>query len=866
VVRCHQRSSGDGSANGFGRAAIFGALRRHRVAAGLTQEALAERAGLSVTGIQKLERGPGHPYRDTVERLIAALPLSPEAQVELRAAGRSLPHQRGEDASEHLTSVADLPEALTSFVGREREIAELSGLLASVRLLTLTGVGGCGKTRLAVKVASVVADTYVDGVRFVDLAPLVDPALVPQAVATAVGVRETPMQPLLARLVSVLKARQLLLVLDNCEHLIDACAQLADTLLRACPGVRILATSRAALVIDGEVTRRVPSLSLPPRDVPAPVGRLNEFGAVRLFVERANAVQPDFVVTEHNAAAVARVCHRLDGIPLALELAAARTRTLGVNQILDRLDSSVALLVGGSRTAPTRQQTMRATLDWSYGLLASAEQALFRRLAPFAGSFPLEAVESVCAGDDVNSEAVLNLIAGLVDKSLVLAETGAGETRYRLHEIVRQYALEHLNEVEGATALRARHRDWYLELAERALPKLTGADQRIWYERLTAEYDNLRAALEWTHADPDGAGPELRLAAALGRYWDIYGPRRDGRMWVERALSRGPSAATSARASALLWAGTFALFEGEAARSHAMLTESVAVARQIGDSRMLTNALRHLGSALHAIGDASGRVLLQEALTRSRAASDSREVAYALCYLGRIVEEDGDPVGAERLYSEGLAAARRSGDALPASQLLLNLGRVAAARGDYARAAALMEESLALSELRHWGAGERGMALLHLASLARSMGDTAMARTRCVHSLYLAANHGESLMLSRGLRMMGGLEWAAGRFSRAACLFGAETAGRPHLALVVDLPHPSPTSAARYAEDLAATRHALGDNAFEVAWAQGEAMTLEEAARMILTDEIVPVRTAVGIRAHDSERENGLDPSASPMG
>jgi predicted ATPase/DNA-binding XRE family transcriptional regulator len=810
-------------------------LRRHRLAAGLTQEGLAERAGLSVTGIQKLERGPGHPYRDTVERLIAVLPLSPEAEVELRTASRRLPHQRGDDASEQLTRAGDLPQTLTSFVGREREIAELSGLLASVRLLTLTGVGGCGKTRLALEVARVVGDAYVDGVRFVDLAPLVEPGLVPQAVATALGVRESP-QPPLVRLTSVLKTRQLLLLLDNCEHLIDACAQLADAVLRACPGVRILATSRAALVIDGEVTRQVPSLSTPPLNELPPVDRLHEFAAVRLFVERANAVQPEFSVTEHNAAAVARVCQRVDGIPLALELAAARTRTLGVYQILDRLDGSVALLVGGSRTAPTRQQTMRATLDWSYGLLVVPEQALFRRLAVFAGSIALEAVEEVCAGGDVEPEAVLDLLARLVDKSLVVAEVGADETRYRLHEIVRQYALDRLNDAEGESALRVRHRDWFLALAERALPELTGPTQRIWYERLTIEYDNLRAALEWSHADPDGAEPELRLAAALGRYWDIHGPRRDGRTWVERALTRGPTSATPARASALLWAGTYAAFEDEVARSRAMLTESVEIARQIDETRVLTNALRHLGGGQHGSGDARSRVLLEEALSIANAAGDWREVAYALCYLGRIFELEGDLVEAERRYSEGLVAARRSGDALPASQLLLNLGRGAAARGDYPRALALMEESLALSELRRWGAGERGMALLHVATLARRMDDSDAARMHCLHSLYLAANSGDTLMLCRGLVIMGGLEAAAGRFSTAASLFGAEAAGRPDHAQMATLAHPPPTDPRRYVEDVASTRRALGDDAYEEAWARGARLTLEEAARIILTD------------------------------
>lgn len=821
-------------------------LRRHRLAAGMTQEALAEQTGLSVTGIQKLERGPGHPYRDTVHRLIAALQLSAEAQAELHAAARRPPPSA--QVARQMLGAADLPEALTSCIGREREIGELSQMLATMRLLTLTGVGGCGKTRLALEIARLVSRTYADGVRFVELAALAEPTLVPQAVASALGVREEPMQPLLGRLTSVLKTRQLLLVLDNCEHLITACAQLSDALLRACPGVRILATSREALGIDGEVTRRVPSLSLPPPGAVPPVDQLSDFAAVRLFVERANAVRPDFVVTEHNAAAIAGVCQRLDGIPLALELAAARTHTLAVSQILNRLDRSVALLTGGSRTAPTRQQTMRATLDWSYGLLGPAEQALFRRLAVFAGTFPLEAVESVCDGESVTPSSVLDLMEGLVDKSLVLADGGPDEMRLRLLEIVRQYALERLEEVEGARPLRQRHRDWYLGLAEHALPELTGVDQRLWYQRLTAEYDNLRLALQWTDSDPDGAEAELRLAAALGRYWDIHGPRRDGRKWVEQALARGPTTDSLARGVALLWAGTYAIFEADMDRAMAVLTESVAMARRLEDSRLLTNALRHLGTGLHATGNPTGRELLEEALTSSRAAGDWREVAYALCYLGRIVEADGDLDAAERMYREGLEAARTSGDALPASQLLLNLGRGAAARGDYAQAAALMEESLALSQLRHWGAGERGMALLHLASLKRSIGDTGAARALCSECLQLTAYADDWFMLSNALVVMGGLEAAAGRFSIAARLFGAESAGRPEMVSRRNLPHPSPTSPTQYAHDLASTRAALGEAAFENAWAAGRAMTLEQAARMILTEAASGAPASVGGR------------------
>ena len=447
--------------------ATFGdLLRQHRQAAGLTQQALAERAGLSVHGIQKLERGATRPYRDTAQRLIAALQLSTDEQARFQAAvspvrrhGSTTPVAAVSDGARH-----NLPLPVTSLVGREAATREVEHLLADTRLLTLTGIGGCGKTRLALEVGRAVIDQYPDGVWLVELGPLADPALVTPRVATALGVRETAEQPLASALSNALRQRHMLLVLDNCEHLLDACAQLIDGLLRTCPDVRVLATSREPVGIGGEVAWRVPSLELPDAEPSASLEQLLLKPAVQLFVQRAMAARPRFALTVGNAQAVVQICRRLDGIPLALELAAARIEALTAEQIAQRLDQRFRLLTGGSRAALPRQQTLGATLDWSYDLLGKHERLLFERLAVFTGGWTLEAAEAVCAGRGLDSEDVLDVLAQLTRKSLVVAdEVADGAERYSLPETVRDYARQKLAMRGSAQigALRERHAEFY---------------------------------------------------------------------------------------------------------------------------------------------------------------------------------------------------------------------------------------------------------------------------------------------------------------------------------------------------------------------------------------------------------------------
>lgn len=429
----------------------------------------------------------------------------------------------------------NLPASLTSFVGREHELTEVRELLRHTRLLTLTGTGGVGKTRLALEAARTVTDEYPDGVWLVELAALTDPVVVPQAVATVLGVREQPGQAVADALGDGLGTRRMLLVLDNCEHLVDACAALVDMVLRAAPKVHVLATSREALRVVAETVYRVPSLGLPTEQwVPSP-DRLTAYEAVLLFVERARAACPGFGVTDENSRAVLDVCQRLDGIPLALELAAARLRHLAVEQLAARLHDRFRLLTAGSRTALPRQQTLRATLEWSFDLLTEEERVLFRRLAVFAGGFSLAAAEAICAGEGIAEEQVLDLVAGLVDQSLVLTEEQHGDVRYRLLETVRQYGQEQLDAAGETTALRRRYRDWYVALAEQACQGLRERHPAIWLQTIEREQDNLRALLQTSTTATNAAEARRSLWEVLWRYWELRG-HAEGMLLADRYL------------------------------------------------------------------------------------------------------------------------------------------------------------------------------------------------------------------------------------------------------------------------------------------------------------------------------------------
>jgi predicted ATPase/DNA-binding SARP family transcriptional activator len=726
----------------------------------------------------------------------------------------------------------NLPAMLTSFIGRAHERAEITRLLARApsgcRLLTLTGAGGCGKTRLALVAAGDLVGEYPDGVWLMELAALADGALLPQAVATAVGVREEAQRPLIPTLVDALRSRALLLVLDNCEHLIDPCARLAETLLSACPQLRILATSREALGLAGETTWLVPSLALPDSQQLPALTELNRVEAVRLFVERAAAALPTFTLMPANAARVAQICRRLEGIPLAIELAAVRVKVISVDQLAARLDDSLRLLTAGSRTALPRQQTLQATIDWSYDLLSKPERALFRRLAVFAGGWTLEAADAVCAD-------VLELLAHLVDKSLVVVDTPlSGTVRYRLLEPIRQYAHAKLMESAEAPAMRRQHAHFFLALAQEAEPQLVGAEQVAWLNRLEQEHDNLRAVLR-RFIEHGEAAPGLRLAGALWRFWRTRGHLSEGRAWLAELLSLPPrplpavsgepeTGWPAARAQALVAAGVLAAEQDDYATADALLAEGLALGRELADERGMAQALAGLAVVALAQGDdARAATLYEESLTLSRQQEDQHLIAGILNGLGVVALNQGDEARAVALVEESLALYRGLGDTHGIADALRTLGWLALNQGAAALAAALLEESLELY-------GKQGYPqyvawMLHsLGSVALLQGKTERAAALYVESLALGRKVGDRYITAWCLEDVAGVALAQGRPIPATRLLGAAEGLRAVIGarlLAFDR--------ARYERTVAAARAALEAATFAAAWAAGRALPLEQA-------------------------------------
>ncbi len=706
---------------------------------------------------------PGAALRDLGERRLKDL-ARPERIFQIvypQALPDDFPPLRSLEAFVH-----NLPVQATRFIGREREVEQVRQRLAATRLLTLVGPGGCGKTRLAIQAAAERIEEHDHGVWLIELAPLTDPALVPQTVASILGAREEPGRSLSDSLADFLRPKSLLLVLDNCEHLIEACARLADRLLAGCPDVRILASSREALGIAGETMYPVPTLETPdPRRLP-PLDVLARQAAVQLFVDRAVASQASFVLSHGNAPAVAQVCHRLDGIPLAIELAAARVKVLSPEQIATRLDDRFRLLTGGSRAALPRQQTLRALTDWSYDLLSEGEKQILARLAVFAGGWTLEAAEAVAAGGDIEEWEVLDLLAHLSDKSLVVVDEngsagGGGEVRYRLLQTVRQYALERLGapaDVDEASALAERHGRWFLDLAGRAESEMGGAGQAAWLERLETEYDNLRGALDWSLAHDPEAG--LRATGALWKFWSVRGYFSEGRDRLARVLehtSNGANTLNAERAKAFRAAGALASNQGDYAAAQTLLEQSLAIWRALGDRRGAAGALNSLGNVAWRRGEfAAARALYQESVDIARALDDSRGVAVALISLGNVACQQGEYDAARALYEEALATTRARGNREWEAANLQNLGDVIWLQGDYVQARALYEQSLVIR--RELG-DKQGIAasLGNLGNVASQQGDYVQARALYEEALAINREMGDRQWESIGLINLGDL-------------------------------------------------------------------------------------------------------------
>ncbi len=781
----------------------------------------------------------------------------------------------------------NLPIQVTSFIGREREIAEVKRLLGTTRLLTLTGSGGTGKTRLSLQVAADIVGTFKDGVWFIELAPLTDPALVPITVASVLGVREEQGRPLMATLLDWLRPKHLLFIVDNCEHLIEACAQFADAVLRASRETHILASSREALGIAGELAYRVPSLEIPnwhPEPAEGPqiqisIEQLTQYAAVQLFIARAVFAQPSFSVTDANAPAVAQICYRLDGIPLAIELAAARVKALRVEQIAARLDDRFRLLTGGSRTALPRQQTLRSLIDWSHSLLAEPERVLLRRLSVFAGGWTLEAADAVGAIHEsplpqspLRADDVLDLLSHLVDKSLVVLDDSAGETRYRMLETIRQYAREKLLDANESELLRNQHRHFFVQLAEHTEPILQTTQRAEWLPRLEAEHDNFRAALEW------GCERDLEtarwLAGVLAWFW-FYGDHlSEARTWYARVLDAGErTTVTRGLALALLGSGIVStalsywdeaqssleqsvvmwqqlgepqrlawslqrlafllVLRGDGARASAIFAEHESLFRTQGNGLLLVWALSWWGRALTAVrrDDPAAKARLDEALALGRTLQDPHSLLDCYVNLGGWAVMQGDYATARRHLLESLAWRRQMGARRLIAGGLRHVANVMCLQGDYQQAESAYVEALALAGADGDQRGEAHIVQA-LGAVALHLGDLERAKTLLVDSLASFRKWGDAHGIAMCLRGFADVRQLQGHIEQAARILGFVEAWLQanQLNLVF-------FDRIMYERSVAVARAVLGEAAFDAAFAEGQQLTMGQAIELAMSDE-----------------------------
>jgi predicted ATPase/transcriptional regulator with XRE-family HTH domain len=775
-------------------------LRLKRKALDLTREGLADRVGCSVSTIRKLEDEERSPSAQIAELLAEIFNIpSTERTAFLRFARgdwRSSPSLGNEDAPWRVSSPqipqhprSNVPATFTSLIGRDKDIAAVQDYLThpEIRLVTLIGPPGIGKTRLSIESARKSLAHFPDGVFFVTLAPLDQPSLIPSAIAQALGYVEKSDLPAEKHLIEGIGNKIMLLVLDNCEHLIEDVAQVVSALLSACSRLKILTTSREALQIPGEWLYSVPVLDLPKMNSVVNMETISEFPALVLFAERARAARSDFALNAKNIRDVVAICSQLEGLPLAIELIAARVKTLSIEQIAARLDDRFALLTSGSRIAPSRQQTLRATLDWSHELLTEPERELFRQLSVFAGGFTLDALESVALLDA--NQSILDALSRLVDKSLLLVEQ-QDQPRYRFLEPIRQYARDKLNETGESSLIQNRHLNHYLRVAEEAESFLFGAGQQDWKNRLEWDHDNLRVALGWSlESDQIEAG--LKMAGALAWFWHNKGHLSEGNLWLEKTLASGIGSQGKERAKALRASSILSTGSGDYIRARAFAESSIKIYREMGDNLGAGLVLADLGASLHWGGMEEEAIeSLEESLRVLRATGERWGIAYALLWLGDTSFRMGDTERAATCWEESLHLTRELGDPYLLAWSVGGLADVARLGGDYQRATGMFRESL---------------------------------------SLYLSS--GSKFGPPFTLEALALVAAALGNAKRAARLWGAASAWRE----AINQPLP-PTYQRDYADSVAQARTQVGENVYAAAWSEGYAMSPEQAIALAVEE------------------------------
>jgi non-specific serine/threonine protein kinase len=746
-----------------------------------------------------------------------------------------------------------LPDRRTSFVGRDQELEEVRRALAEARMITLTGVGGCGKTSLAVEAARHAADEFPDGTWLAELAPISDPALVPGAVAAALGVLGEPGRSFLEPLADSLQGKRLLLLLDNCEHVLEGAAELCDELLRRCPEVRILATSRESLGIDGEHKLPVPPLGLPPEEADAGAVAGSEAG--KLFLDRARAVFPGIRIDEANAGAVGSICRRLDGIPLAIELAAARIGLLTPQEIDERLGDRFRLLRTGARGALPRHRTLHALIDWSHDLLNGEEAVLYRRLGVFVGGFTLEAAEQVCSDDLLTSDGVLDLLGQLVEKSLVVAEEQEERTRYGMLETVREHAVERLRTSGEEGEIRSRHLAWCSSFVERSETDLAGPGRMETALATEREFSNVRAAFAWSLESGE-------VEAALGllphrRFWQsVQGHTAEVRAWVEAALSRAADADPSLRAGALAEAGEFQRVNGDLDRARRYLEEALSIQRELPDRAAIGETLYMLGRVESTAGrDERAHEITEESVAVARAAGDQQGLGESLSQLGEITYNRGAADRARPLLEESLSLAREAGDAHTIADSLRVLGMIERDAGRSEEARACLAEALALQRgLADWFCTSLSLAVL--GDLALQKGEPGRADALFAESLSIQGRIDyHHRWMTDSLWGLGAAAAGQGRLVRAARLLGAQGALRREAGAPFRL-----AAVERHDDVLSALRQEMDDDTFATAWKEGQAMRRED----VLAYALAGREPGIAPFEENASRLEGLEAEGGP--